>query len=63
MLGRPISAVVFEVKGQIRSVPRELAAKIWVAAQDDLSPAELRVDGERAMAGHGTDLILTWGGA
>ena len=33
----PASAVVFQVKGQIRSVPRELAAKIWVAAQDDLS--------------------------
>jgi DtxR family Mn-dependent transcriptional regulator len=30
----PTSAVVFETDGQIRSVPRELAAKIWVADGD-----------------------------
>jgi DtxR family Mn-dependent transcriptional regulator len=30
----PTSAIVFEVEGQVRSVPRDLAAKIWVAAGD-----------------------------
>jgi DtxR family Mn-dependent transcriptional regulator len=29
----PTSAVVFETKGQIRSLPRDLAAKIWVTSQ------------------------------
>jgi DtxR family Mn-dependent transcriptional regulator len=33
----PLSAVVFEADGQIRSLPRDLAAKIWV--QDGLEKA------------------------
>jgi DtxR family transcriptional regulator, Mn-dependent transcriptional regulator len=41
----PTSAVVFEVTGQIRSVPRDLAAKIWVAARDERSVEESRVHG------------------
>ena len=32
----PASAVVFEVNGRIRSVPRDLATKIWVAAPEEI---------------------------
>lgn len=32
----PASAVVFQVNGRIRSVPRDLASKIWVAVPEEI---------------------------